>query len=110
MVGDRAGGSRLGHGAAFAWRNAADIFREHAALSGTGNDGTRLFDISALARLTDADYAAMAPTRWPRPAKTIPLSRLFARGGFPTPTGRARMVPTPPRPPMNRRRPSGPPC
>ena len=93
--------ARLGHGAAFAWRNAADIFREHAALSGTGNDGTRLFDISALTRLTDADYAAMAPTRWPRPAKSIPLSRLFARGGFPTPTGRARMVPTPPRPPMN---------
>ncbi len=93
--------ARLGHGAAFAWRNAADIFREHAALSGAGNDGTRMFDIGALARLSDAEYAAFAPTRWPRPAKTIPVSRFFARGGFPTPTGRARMVPTPPRPPMN---------
>ena len=93
--------TRLGHGAAFGWRNAADIFREHAALSGTENDGTRLFDIGGMANLTDAQYQAMAPTRWPRPAKTIPTSRLFARGGFPTPTGRARMVPTTPRPPMN---------
>ena len=93
--------ARLGHGAAFGWRNAADIFREHAALSGTGNDGTRMFDIGALARMSDAEYEAFAPTRWPRPTKTIPVSRFFARGGFPTPTGRARMVPTPPRPPMN---------
>ncbi len=98
-MGDRPGRRRLGHGAAFGWRSAADIFREHAALSGTGNDGARLFDISALAGLSDAEYAAMPPTRWPRPPKRIPASRLFGRGGFPTPTGRARMVPTPPRPP-----------
>ena len=93
--------TRLGHGAAFGWRGTADIFREHAALSGTGNDGSRLFDISALAGLSDADYATMAPTRWPRPAKRIALSRLFGRGGFSTPDGLARMVPTPPRPPAH---------
>ncbi|WP_158743168.1 nitrate reductase [Acidisphaera sp. L21] len=93
--------ARLGHGAAFAWRNAAEIFREHATLSGTQNDGSRLFDISALARLNDAEYEAMKPARWPRPAKSIALSRLFGRGGFPTPSGRARMVPTPYRAPAN---------
>ena len=93
--------ARLGHGDAFAWRNSADVFREHARLSGTGNGGARLFDISALAELSDAEYAAMPPARWPRPAKRIATSRLFGRGGFPTPTGRARMVPTPPRPPAN---------
>ncbi len=92
---------RMGWGHAFAWNSPADIFREHAALSGTGNNGSRLFDIGALATLTDAQYEALPPTRWPRPAKTIPLSRLFGRGGFPTPSGRARMVPTPPRPPLN---------
>ncbi len=93
--------ARLGHGRAFGWHSAADIFREHATLSGTANDGTRLFDISALAKLSDDEYAAMEPARWPRPAKRIAVSRLFGRGGFPTPDGRARMVPTPPRPPAN---------
>ena len=93
--------TRLGHGAAFGWSSPADIFREHATLSGTENDGSRLFDISALARLDDAEYAAMEPARWPRPAKRIATSRLFGKGGFPTPTGRAHMVPTRPRPPAN---------
>ena len=60
-----------------------------------------MFDIGGLATLTDAEYEAMPPTRWPRPAKSIPVSRFFARGGFPTPSGRARMVPTTPRRPMH---------
>ena len=93
--------ARLGHGAAFAWAKPADIFREHAALSGAGNDGARLFDIGALATLADAQYEAMEPARWPRPAKMIPRSRLFGDGRFSTPSGRARMVPTPPRGPAN---------
>ena len=53
--------ARMGHGAAFTWRTPADIFREHAALSGTDNPGTRLFDIGALATLTDQAYATMPP-------------------------------------------------
>jgi assimilatory nitrate reductase catalytic subunit len=93
--------ARLGHGAAFAWQSAADVFREHAALSATGNDGARLFDIGALAGLSDAEYAAMQPERWPRPAKTIPRSRLYGDGQFSTPSGRAHMVPTPPRGPAH---------
>ena len=38
----------------FSYRSAADIFREHARLSGFENDGERLFDISRLAGLSDA--------------------------------------------------------
>ena len=44
---------RLGFGEAFAWQGAADIFREHAALSAFENDGTRDFDIGAYAGLDD---------------------------------------------------------
>ena len=49
-------------GTDFGSSRPADIFREHARLSGFGNDGARVFDISGLA---DVDYDAMAPTRWP---------------------------------------------
>jgi len=102
---------RMGWGAAFAYRSPADIFREHAALSGFENDGPvrRLFDIGALAELSDAEYAAMAPAQWPLPRgagrETRPgatSTRLFGdRGGFPTRDGRARFVPTPFRPPAD---------
>ncbi len=85
---------RLGYADAFRWNGPADIFREHAGLSGLANGGSRVFDISALATLTDAEYAALAPTRWPCPASGPAPARLFGTGGFPTPDGRARLVAT----------------
>ena len=57
--------ARLGWGEAFAWPNAAAIFREHAAVTGLARPSVRQFDISGLADLTDAEYEAMPPTRWP---------------------------------------------
>jgi len=51
--------ARLGWAQAFAYRSAADIFREHARLSGFENDGDRLFDVSRLAGLSDAQYAGL---------------------------------------------------
>ncbi len=92
---------RLGAGAAFAHRGPADIFREHAALSAFENDGTRDFDIGALADLSDADYARLAPTRWPCASRGGDGERFFAAGGFYTPDRRARFVPTPPAPPIH---------
>gem|GEM_PF-5005977 len=38
----------------FNYQSAADIFREHAALSGFGNNNERAFDISALENISDA--------------------------------------------------------
>ncbi|WP_374254775.1 molybdopterin-dependent oxidoreductase [Xanthobacter sp.] len=84
---------RLGFGAAFAWRGPADIFREHAALSGFENDGARDFDISAFASLTEAAYEDIAPVQWPVPTgRAEGTARLFADGGYFTPDRRARFV------------------
>jgi len=87
-------GRRMGWESSFAWTSAAAIFREHAALSGHANHGTRVFDIGALATLDDAAYDALQPVRWPLPSGSIGEGgRLFAQGGFPTPDGRARAIP-----------------
>jgi assimilatory nitrate reductase catalytic subunit len=84
----------MGWADAFGWSSPAAIFREHAALSGYENAGSRVFDIGALAGLDDAAYDSLQPVRWPLPAgATGEGGRLFARGGFPTDDGRARIVP-----------------
>ena len=84
--------ARCGWAEAFAYRNPAQIFREHAALSGFENRGTRLFDISALAELTDAAYDALAPLQWPLARGTHGTERLFGDGRFAFASGRARFV------------------
>ncbi|MDJ1156995.1 molybdopterin-dependent oxidoreductase [Chelatococcus sp. SYSU_G07232] len=89
---------RLGFGAAFSHESAAEIFAEHAALSGRENGGTRDFDISALAGIDRAGYDALAPFQWPwraGEAATAEAKRFFANGRFYTSDGRARLVPTP---------------
>ncbi|TNE63823.1 MAG: nitrate reductase [Alphaproteobacteria bacterium] len=55
----------MGFADAFGFNGAAQIFREHAALSGYRNDGERAFDISGLADLSNADYDALRPLQWP---------------------------------------------
>lgn len=82
---------RLGWQAAFAYRGAADIFREHAALSAFENEGARrrIFDIGALSDLSDEAYENLPPVHWPLPRGTpAPWSsakRLFGDGrGFAT--------------------------
>ena len=96
-------GRRLGWNSAFGYRRAAEIFREHAALSGFENGGRRVFDIGALADLSDDAYERLAPVYWPiRRDDLEPWSapkRLFADRGFPTPDGNARFVATPYRSP-----------
>ncbi|HDZ09493.1 nitrate reductase [Pseudohongiella sp.] len=78
---------RLGFAQAFNYQGAADIFREHAALSAFGNNGTRDFDIGALAQLENSQYEEMQPLQWPLSKK-----RMFADGQFFTPSGRAQFI------------------
>jgi assimilatory nitrate reductase catalytic subunit len=83
---------RLGFGPAFAFNSAADVFREHAALSAFENDGGRDFDIGALRSLSDEAFDAMAPVQWPARDSAPPQQRFFARGGFFSNDRKARFV------------------
>ena len=84
---------RMGFGDAFAYRSAADVFCEHAALSAFENDGGRDFDIGGLAELGEAEYESLEPVQWPVPAGSRQgRARFFAEGGFFTPDRKARFV------------------
>ena len=100
---------RMGFGAAFDYAGPADIFREHAALSAFENGGRRDFDLGGLLpapphaflqRGAWAAYDTLAPMQWPITADGG-TARLFADGRFFTPSGKARMVAVPPRPPVH---------
>lgn len=93
----------MGYAEGFQFSSPAQIFIEHAALSGFGNSGKRFFDISALASLSESQYNEMTPVRWPqvKGANTNPV-RLFSDGQFNTPSGRARMIPVEPKEPLSR--------
>ncbi|SDJ91689.1 nitrate reductase [Microbulbifer yueqingensis] len=96
--------NRLGHGEAFTYRHPADIFREHAALSGFENGGERAFDISALAGLTRRQYEQLTPVQWPvNAANPGGTARLFTDRRFFTGSGRAQFIPVEPRLPRQQR-------
>ena len=88
-------GRRMGWADAFAWETPAAVFREHAALSGYANGGRRIFDIGAMAEVDETGFETMPSFRWPLQAgAATEAGRLFTNGGFATPDGRARFVPT----------------
>lgn len=84
---------RMGFAEAFPWQRPADIFREHAALSASGNNGQRDFDIGALAELGDQAYEVLQPVQWPiSTAAKGACRKLFADGRYYTSDRRARLV------------------
>jgi assimilatory nitrate reductase catalytic subunit len=83
---------RLGFGAAFDYKSAAAIFREHAALSAFENNGSRDFDIGGLSSVSDEAFDTMAPVLWPHRADETGQQRFFAGGEFFTNDRRARFV------------------
>jgi assimilatory nitrate reductase catalytic subunit len=86
----------------FDFKTPADIFREHATLTGANNNGSRDLDISALANLTDEAYDNLTPVQWPlipsvekastdlKQVKTT--KRFFADGIFYTKNKKANMI------------------
>ncbi|MEO0774363.1 MAG: molybdopterin-dependent oxidoreductase [Pseudomonadota bacterium] len=91
-------GRRMGWTDAFDYDSPAQIFREHAALSGIAGGFGRDFDISGLACLTDADFDALQPTRWPI-TPTRQGGRFFADGRFFHADGKAKLLPVTHKPP-----------
>ncbi len=89
---------RMGFAEAFDYRTAADVFREHAALSAFENDGARDFDLGALAQISEEAYDTLAPVQWPlRAGEPARETRFFADGGFFTEDRKARFIaPEPP--------------
>ena len=87
-------GKRMGFAADFNYAGPHEILAEHARLTGLENDGRRDLDIGALGAIDAAAFDALEPFQWPRPAGRPGAARFFADGGFFTPDGRARFVPT----------------
>ncbi|WP_027255950.1 nitrate reductase [Leisingera aquimarina] len=85
-------GRRMGWAKAFDYQTPAQIFREHAALSGLAGSFGLDFDISGLGGLSIQEYDGMAPVRWPV-SRARQGGRFFADGRFFHPDCKARMMP-----------------
>lgn len=83
----------LGYASSFDYEAPADIFREHARLSGFENAGRRFFNISGLADLDNEQYEDLEPVHWPVTGLATDSRRLFSDGRFATSNGRARLIP-----------------
>ncbi|MFV0408776.1 MAG: molybdopterin-dependent oxidoreductase [Paracoccus sp. (in: a-proteobacteria)] len=90
---------RMGWGEAFAWTHPAQIFAEHAALSGVAGRLGSDFDISNRAGISVDEYDAMAPFLWPQSARKSG-GRFFGDGVFQTSSGKGRMLAIQPRGPV----------
>lgn len=85
--------AKMGFGAAFSFASAADVFREHAALSAFENNGTRDFDLGALSGISDAEFEVLEPVQWPIHKKDeVEKTRFFENGEFFTPDRKARFI------------------
>ncbi len=94
--------TRMGFGEAFDYRHPAQIFREHAALSGFENQGQRAFNISALATLSDEQWQQLAPVQWPVTTQVDGgTARLYTDGRCWHPDGKARLLAISPQLPVN---------
>ena len=91
----------MGYKDLFPFQNVADIFREHASLSGFENLKQRAFDISYYSAVNDEDYDNLIPFQWPKKSLSAQDSsqsdfsepRLFSDNDFYTPNRRAQFIP-----------------
>ena len=91
----------MGHVEAFAWTHPAQVFREHARLTAFQNHGARVLDLGPMSAISQPDYDALEPVQWPIGAQGQGTERLFVDGRYPTPSGRAALIPVRPAPPAS---------
>lgn len=82
----------MGFSAQFPYQSAADVFREHAALSNLNHNSARHFDLGHLSQLSDEDYNDLQPIQWPI-QRQQGTARLYGDGRFSTDNGKARFLP-----------------
>lgn len=96
---------RLGFEQGFNFETPADIFREHAALSGFENDAKgqrRDFDISGLQDISNEAYDKLQPIQWPvNKENPNGCQRFFSHGGFFTPNQKGHLLALTPQRPKN---------
>ena len=84
---------KMGFESQFDYCSSREIFTEYAALSGKENNGSRDFDISALADLDDHAYEHHVPVQWPVTFHNpLGTKRMFEDGRFYTPSSKARFI------------------
>lgn len=83
---------RMGFEKNFMYETPAEIFREHATLSGFENNGQRAFDISALANINEEQYAGFEPVQWPIKVNQSAGQHTLSDGGFFHGNGKARFI------------------
>ncbi len=99
--------TRMGY-SGFEFNSAAEIFDEHARLSGYRNGPgplARMFDLSALAGMGAAAYDELEPVQWPvlkdAQGRIQGTARLCGDGRYAHPDGKARFVATATRAPKH---------
>ncbi len=88
----------------FDFNSPAEVFDEHVRLSCFENDESalpRVFNLAGLAGMTERQFDQMAPRQWPVAAGGQGTARLFGDGAFAHADGKARIVPTATRAPVN---------
>ncbi len=56
--------ARMGHGDAFSWQSAADVFREYAAMTALAVKHAKVLDLTDKAAISDAEYDRLEPFIW----------------------------------------------
>lgn len=88
----------MGFNEGFNFEHASDVFKEHASLSGFQNQGSRDFDISGLADISQTQYDALQPIQWPVNAKAPNgTPRMFTDKVFFTASKKAQFIAIAPR-------------